>query len=105
MQAAIASSSISPYMWIVSGPMSTVPLCGEGIEASRVTRQRFCLHPRRPRPVYLKDDAQCQLDRAAGFEEVDRAVEVDVVPAGDLHRRVGGVAGALECLGPPGLDE
>jgi hypothetical protein len=31
MQAAIASSSISPYMWIVSGPMSIVPLCGEGM--------------------------------------------------------------------------
>jgi len=39
MQAAIASSSISPYMWIVSGPRSIVPLCGEEIEASRDTGQ------------------------------------------------------------------
>ena len=39
MQAAIASSSIRPYMWIVSGPRSIVPLCGEEIEASRDTGQ------------------------------------------------------------------
>src|SRR5262245_65853827 len=31
--AAIASRSISPYMWSTSGPRSIVPECGEGIEA------------------------------------------------------------------------
>ena len=34
MQTAIASSSISPYMWIVTGPTSKKPLSGEGIDAS-----------------------------------------------------------------------
>src|SRR6476646_7605698 len=38
MQAAIASSSISPYMWMCSGPRSTTPLDGEGIEARFNTR-------------------------------------------------------------------
>ena len=33
MQTAIASSSISPYMWMSSGPTSKKPLDGEGIEA------------------------------------------------------------------------
>src|SRR3954466_8755016 len=47
MQAAIASSSISPYMWIVSGPRSSVPLCGEGMKA-RLTRATFCPAPWTP---------------------------------------------------------
>ena len=33
MQTPIAASNVSPYMWIVSGPRSTAPLPGEGIEA------------------------------------------------------------------------
>ncbi len=33
MQTAIASSSISPYMWIVTGPISKKPLEGDGIDA------------------------------------------------------------------------
>jgi hypothetical protein len=33
MQTAIASSSVSPYMWIVIGPISKKPLEGDGIEA------------------------------------------------------------------------
>ena len=36
MHAAIASSSISPYMWIVQRPEVDVPLCGEGMKA-RIT--------------------------------------------------------------------
>src|SRR6478735_7817625 len=36
MQIAIAASSVRPYMWIVSGPMSTAPLDGDGIEARRL---------------------------------------------------------------------
>src|SRR5919108_4321260 len=51
MHAAIASSSIRPYMWIVSGPRSIVPVFGEGIEA-RLTRGTFC--PRPPTPALEK---------------------------------------------------
>ena len=29
-----------PYMWIVSGPMWTTPLCGEGMYPSRATISR-----------------------------------------------------------------
>jgi hypothetical protein len=25
---------MSPYMWITNGPMSIVPVCGDGIEAT-----------------------------------------------------------------------
>src|SRR5919108_2825494 len=32
--AAMASSSISPYMWIVNGPTSTVLVSGDGIDAT-----------------------------------------------------------------------
>jgi hypothetical protein len=31
------ASSISPYMWIVSGPSSSVPEDGEGMDARTVT--------------------------------------------------------------------
>ncbi len=34
--ATIATSSVIPYMWIVSGPMSIVPVDGEGNEAMRL---------------------------------------------------------------------
>src|SRR5437763_14013359 len=47
-QAAIASSSSSPYMWIVSGPTSIVPLCGDGMYASNLTDRRFCPQPPEP---------------------------------------------------------
>src|SRR6187455_3698989 len=36
MHIAIAASSVRPYMWIVSGPRSTAPLDGDGIEARRL---------------------------------------------------------------------
>ena len=43
MQARIATSSVSPYMWIVKGPSPKAPESGEGIEAMRpVTRRGFC---------------------------------------------------------------
>src|SRR6187200_2482920 len=37
MHAAMPASSISPYMWIVSGPSSRVPEDGEGIDARNAT--------------------------------------------------------------------
>jgi hypothetical protein len=37
MQAAMPASSISPYMWIVSGPSSSVPDEGDGMEARMST--------------------------------------------------------------------
>jgi len=43
VQIAIAASSVSPYMWIVSGPSSIVPELGEGIDARRLTADAFCL--------------------------------------------------------------
>src|SRR3954470_6267482 len=77
--AAIASSSIRPYMWIVSGPRSIVPLCGDGIEA-RNTGSTFC--PGMAMPA-LDQDVDCGLDRAALLEQLDGAVQVDVVPGGE----------------------
>jgi hypothetical protein len=43
VQTAIATSSVNPYMWIVSGPISTVPELGEGIDARKLTADAFCL--------------------------------------------------------------
>ncbi len=40
MQTVIASRSISPYMWMSTGPISKKPLEGDGIEA--ITRGAFC---------------------------------------------------------------
>src|SRR5436853_6306771 len=74
--AAIASSSIRPYMWIVSGPRSSVPLCGEGIEA-RFTRAPFCPGVRTPA---LDENFYGRLVGTALPDQLDREVQVDVVP-------------------------
>src|SRR5919199_5003967 len=87
MHAAIASSSIRPYMWIVTGPRSIVPVCGEGIEA-RTTGGPFC--PRAARPAARSDqDLDGQLVRAVQRHQLDRLVQVDVVTRsqGDCVRR------------------
>src|SRR5438876_2862053 len=103
MQAAIASSSISPYMWIVSGPRSIVPLCGEGIEASKVTGQGIL--PDALASCDLEEDPQGDVGGAAPLDQVGRAMEIDVVPDGDLGGCRRSVARPFECLGPPGLDQ
>jgi hypothetical protein len=89
-------------MWIVSGPTSMVPLCGEGIEASRVTRQRIL--PIAPK-ASSENDPKGEIERAAEPEQVYRAVEVDVVPDGDLGRARRRVPGTLELLDAPRLDQ
>ena len=89
-------------MWIVSGPTSTVPLCGEGIEASKVTRQRILPVGRK---ASSENDAERELERTADPEQVDCTVEVDVVPCGDPGRVLSRVAGAFQFLGAPGLDQ
>src|SRR6266540_5817949 len=104
MQAAIASSSIRPYMWIVSGPMSIVLVCGEGMKA-RVTGRTFC--PPAPRPADdcgLDQDVDRQLVRTAVLDEADREVEIDVVPGGKRDRVARVVTGPHELLGTPVLD-
>src|SRR4051794_25417201 len=49
-QAAIPSRSISPYMWIVSPPRWTTPVCGEPMDAIGVTRP-FCRDTGAVRPL------------------------------------------------------
>src|SRR5215208_1615635 len=98
MHAAIASSSINPYMWSWSGPRSRTPVDGEGIDA--VTRGIYRAGARR-----LEQDAHRELVRAAALaDELDRPVQVDVEALGELGRVAGRVAGALELLGAPLLD-
>src|SRR4051812_26207464 len=99
MHAAIASSSISPYMWIVSGPRSRVPLCGEGIDA-RVTRATFCPAGRTPA---LDENFYGRLVGAALLDQLDREVQVDVVPRRQRHRIAGVEARADQLLGAPVL--
>src|SRR5690348_11792021 len=89
-------------MWIVSGPTSTVPLCGDGIEASKVTRQRILPVGRK---ASSENDAEREFERTAAPEQVDRTMEIDVVPCSDLGRILGRVAGAFQFLGSPGLDQ
>src|SRR5689334_4336735 len=102
MQAAIATSSISPYMWIVSGPRSTVPLCGEGNAATgKVTR---AILPAEAVARSLEQDPERQLGLAALLEQPDRHVQVDVRARGELGRVLRRVAGPLELLVPPALD-
>src|SRR5205823_7824192 len=100
MHAAIASSSITPYMWIVNGPSLYTPVGGEGIEASRdsaLIERSFCPLRR------LQEDLKRELGRAAALEQVDGRVQVDVEArreARGVHRVV---ARAHQQLGPPAL--
>src|SRR5438477_6503249 len=90
MQAAIAASSISPYMCRTSGPMWTTPVCGEGMLSS--TRGM------------LKEDLEGELLCAAAAQEVAREVKLDVVPRGDRRRRTRVEARPLQLLSAPALD-
>src|SRR4051812_48860166 len=103
MQAAIASSSISPYMCRTSGPRSIVPECGDGIEAS-VTARIFP-DPGVRRAVKPSDqDLEGHVGRAARPDEVDGEVQIDVVAPGELRRVRGREPGTLELRGAPPLD-
>src|SRR3954447_9991353 len=85
MHATIATSSVSPYMWIVSGPRSTAPLLGDGIDAiSAVTDRAFC--PACSSPASSAEDAERRLGRATALDELDRAMKVDVAPRRQLGR-------------------
>src|SRR4029450_4081755 len=61
--AAIASSSMSPYMWIVNGPTSIVPLEGEGMLARKVTGQKILPTP--ARACLLEENLQRQVGGTA----------------------------------------
>src|SRR5256885_15307300 len=98
------ASSISPYMWIVSGPTSSVPLDGDGREARSRIGLRFCPSPRWPAAGPLGQDLHRELDAAPAAEEVDRVVQVDVVPQRQLEGLGGGVPRPLQLLGAPAVD-
>jgi hypothetical protein len=53
----------------------------------------------------LPEDAEGELGRAALLEQLDRAVQVDIVPASELDGGSRGVSGPLELGGAPRLDE
>src|SRR5215208_1318555 len=104
MQAAIATSSVRPYMWIVSGPRSSVPVPGEGMEA-RLTPATFC--PRRATPASVCDlnqDVDGRLIGTALLDEFDREVQIDVVPGCERDGVARVEAGTDELLGAPVLD-
>src|SRR4029453_13538700 len=111
MQAAIATSSVRPYMWIVSGPRSSVPVLGEGMKA-RLTRATFCPWPTRPargnaldrEELDLDQDVDGRLVRAAALDQLDCQMQVDIVPGGERHGVARVEAGPDELLGTPELD-
>src|ERR1051325_8908666 len=100
MAAAMASSSIRPYMWTVTGPRSIVPVCGEGMDAG-VTGRTFC--PRVKRPA-LDQDLDRELVGAAALDQLDGQVQVDVVPGRQRDGIARRVAGSDQLLGAPVLD-
>jgi hypothetical protein len=60
--------------------------------------------PRAPQPCWLEQDLQSELLRAALLEQLDRAVEIDVVPNGDPPGRTGLVPRPFERFRTPPLD-
>src|SRR5579871_1990287 len=95
MQAAMPTSSITPYMWSVSGPALKTPLEGDGMYA-RTAALTAAILP-------LDQDADREVRRAAALEQAERVVEVDVGAGGELERREVAVAGPLEGLRAPAL--
>src|SRR5215211_1680995 len=95
--ATMASSSISPYAWIESGPRSISPRDGDGMLRIGI-RGILAAAIRRS-----EQDLQRQLGRAAVLDQLDRPVEVDVVPGRESGGRGGRVARALELGGAPAL--
>src|SRR4051794_3949958 len=91
-------------MWIVSGPRSIVPESGDGMLARRAITGMDSAE--RPRLLLdLQQDPERDVRRAAHLEQIGRPVEVDVVADRDRRGVAGAVAGALERLGAPGLDQ
>src|SRR5689334_15483087 len=103
MQAAIATSRVRPYMWIVSGPRSIVPVCGEGMEA-RLTAGDILPAWRNACARCLDQDVDRRLVRAPVLDQLDRQVQVDVVPRREGDGVAGVVARSNELLGAPVLD-
>src|SRR5919106_5558540 len=91
---AIASSSMSPYAWIETGPRLISPPEGDGMDARR---------PLTERSFVLDQDGDGDLGRTAALEQRDRGVQIDVGPGRERGRRALRVAGAEELLEPPGL--
>src|ERR671930_283203 len=102
MQTAIASSSISPYMWMSTGPSSKKPVSGDGIDA--ITRGILPIAGRGPRREGLEEDLQREVRWATALEQPDRKVEVDVLASRKPPGRAVAVTGALQLLGSPELD-
>ena len=112
-------------MWIVSGP-TVMPLeCGEGMEARTAgTREAFCPAAQRrvreadqcrgfrgnrevppgPECPRLEEDLESYVVRAAGANQADRLVQVDVESCAQLDSVAGPEAGPLELLSTPELD-
>src|SRR5438093_5481794 len=103
-QPAMASSSITPYMWILSGPTSIVPVCGDGMYARSVNGRERIL-PKASSSCALQQDLQRELLRAALREQADRPVQVHIVPHRQFGRRLSAVPGHLQLLGSPGLHQ
>src|SRR3989442_1204515 len=81
-QAAIATRSMSPYMWIVNGPTSIVPLCGEGMFPRKNTGQGIL--PGREGACLLQQDLEREFRLAALPEQAHGDVQIDVLP----HRQL-----------------
>src|SRR4051812_34383449 len=103
MHAAMPSSSISPYMWIVSGPSETVPVWGDGIEARTPVTGSNSARARR-RLLRLQQDAERELRRTALLEQCDGPVQVYLPRRRELGSRGGCVPRALQLARAPALD-
>ena len=90
-------------MWITNGPTSIVPVCGDGIEAS-TTAVILPSGPDACVSYVLEEDSECEIRRAATLEQLDRRVEVNVVPHSQPTGRTWLVPGTLELFRTPSLD-
>ena len=52
----------------------------------------------------LEEDANCRFERTTALEEIDREVEIYVLPGGQLERCAGVVPGPLQLFRTPALD-
>ena len=95
----MATSSVIPYMWIDSGPMSRVPVDGDGNVARRLDIEP---HSAGFAARGLEKDSRGQIRRAAALDELEGEVEVDLGVLGQVHGNERLVAGLQQLARAPG---
>ena len=100
----IATSSVIPYMWIDSGPISIVPVDGDGNAATRPDIAPHSALLTATVRLSRSIRARQRQSLAAALDELEGEVQVDLGVLGELDGRERLVPGLQQLARPPGGD-